>query len=769
MRLAQLDEVDRTLADAVNGRPGALVAVGERGAGKSWIVDAAAAMAADRGMRVLATRGRADDRELAFGALQTLLRPIERHIDELVPEHADDIRGALSFRASAVDPLQVRVGVFRLLCAASEASPLCIVVDDADLIDRATADVLSFVLGRLGADPIASIITARSPAATPIAAVAVNTSTMILQPFSDTELTELLATHGLAANPAAECARVARGNPGMAVALAAGLTPAQRSGTSRLPAMLRPDAAVLAQHQVALAHLDDHTCRALVVVAADDMGEVRAVRSALAALGEPAGTLDEAEREGLIEIDGPQVRFVDPWLRPAAYYLVAPASRRAAHRALAESYAAPHQAGARAWHLAAAADGPSDAVAEALAMVASDAARRGGTTSAALTLLRAADFAESPPFRQRLLLLALEHWVDSHDLDAAGELAARLDVSDDEAAIAVAEVAALRGVTPTVADPPIGTEAGRWARRRALRQRREALARGGLHADLGALATDVFPAHAQLCLALGHRHAGDLTRSRDTLVLVEALLTPSCTVLRDAVCLAHADLDILVGRFDDARQRLAAVSDTADTWLRRQARWLTERLACADGDSRSSPWQLGSAVEAAEPPLAALRNAINAGVTDNRSDVVDDACAEALRLSLPVEAAEAQVALAELSRRVGHVNADGAARSALSALWKANVRCWDQRLTISSAPSGSEPARPAAVKTVDTAMMQLSQAELRVVEAVASGMTNREAAAALFLSVKTIDFHLQQIYRKLGVRSRTELAVRVAGQERGVS
>jgi len=42
-------------------------------------------------------------------------------------------------------------------------------------------------------------------------------------------------------------------------------------------------------------------------------------------------------------------------------------------------------------------------------------------------------------------------------------------------------------------------------------------------------------------------------------------------------------------------------------------------------------------------------------------------------------------------------------------------------------------------------------------------MTNREAAAALFLSVKTVDFHLQQIYRKLGVRSRTELAIRVAG------
>ena len=41
---------------------------------------------------------------------------------------------------------------------------------------------------------------------------------------------------------------------------------------------------------------------------------------------------------------------------------------------------------------------------------------------------------------------------------------------------------------------------------------------------------------------------------------------------------------------------------------------------------------------------------------------------------------------------------------------------------------------------------------------VAQGMTNREVAAALFLSPKTIEFHLSRIYRTLGVRSRTQLA-----------
>ena len=56
----------------------------------------------------------------------------------------------------------------------------------------------------------------------------------------------------------------------------------------------------------------------------------------------------------------------------------------------------------------------------------------------------------------------------------------------------------------------------------------------------------------------------------------------------------------------------------------------------------------------------------------------------------------------------------------------------------------------------------LTKAERRVAEAVAGGRTNREVADQLFVSVKTVDFHLQAIYRKLSVRSRTELAVLLA-------
>ena len=48
---------------------------------------------------------------------------------------------------------------------------------------------------------------------------------------------------------------------------------------------------------------------------------------------------------------------------------------------------------------------------------------------------------------------------------------------------------------------------------------------------------------------------------------------------------------------------------------------------------------------------------------------------------------------------------------------------------------------------------------------VARGATNKEAGAALYLSPKTIETHLGRVYRKLGVRTRTELAVLLARDE----
>ena len=58
----------------------------------------------------------------------------------------------------------------------------------------------------------------------------------------------------------------------------------------------------------------------------------------------------------------------------------------------------------------------------------------------------------------------------------------------------------------------------------------------------------------------------------------------------------------------------------------------------------------------------------------------------------------------------------------------------------------------------------LSARELEVATLVAAGQRNRDVAAALFLSEKTVESHLARIYDKLGVRSRAGLATIIAGE-----
>jgi DNA-binding CsgD family transcriptional regulator len=57
---------------------------------------------------------------------------------------------------------------------------------------------------------------------------------------------------------------------------------------------------------------------------------------------------------------------------------------------------------------------------------------------------------------------------------------------------------------------------------------------------------------------------------------------------------------------------------------------------------------------------------------------------------------------------------------------------------------------------------ELTAVEQRIARLVAAGQTNREVAAATFTSIRTVETHLGRIYRKLGIRSRTELAARTS-------
>ena len=61
-------------------------------------------------------------------------------------------------------------------------------------------------------------------------------------------------------------------------------------------------------------------------------------------------------------------------------------------------------------------------------------------------------------------------------------------------------------------------------------------------------------------------------------------------------------------------------------------------------------------------------------------------------------------------------------------------------------------------------MDELTAQELQVALAVSRDLSNKQVAAELYLSPKTVEFHLGNVYRKLGIRSRTGLSGRLADQ-----
>jgi DNA-binding NarL/FixJ family response regulator len=72
-----------------------------------------------------------------------------------------------------------------------------------------------------------------------------------------------------------------------------------------------------------------------------------------------------------------------------------------------------------------------------------------------------------------------------------------------------------------------------------------------------------------------------------------------------------------------------------------------------------------------------------------------------------------------------------------------------------------EPARP----NVNPAVLVLADHERGLAQMVARGMRNKEIAATLFVSVRTVEVRLTAIYRKLGVESRAQLTALATGKE----
>jgi DNA-binding CsgD family transcriptional regulator len=124
------------------------------------------------------------------------------------------------------------------------------------------------------------------------------------------------------------------------------------------------------------------------------------------------------------------------------------------------------------------------------------------------------------------------------------------------------------------------------------------------------------------------------------------------------------------------------------------------------------------------------------------------------------ELARTQLCYGErLRREKRRVDAREQLRAAFACFDRVGAVPWAERARVELQATG-ETARRRDVSTID----QLTPQELQVATVLAEGLTTREAAARLYLSPKTVEYHLRNAYRKLGVRTRRELLGALAGE-----
>ncbi len=164
-RNEQLAAIGRLVEGMRSGRAAVLVLRGEAGIGKTALLEAAEEKAA--GARVLRVTGVEPEAELPFAALHALMRPALDEIGTLPERQAVALRGAFGMAEAAVaDRFLVGLAVLSLIAELAEGRPVLVLVDDAQWLDRASAEALVFAARRLHAERAAVIVASRDePAA----------------------------------------------------------------------------------------------------------------------------------------------------------------------------------------------------------------------------------------------------------------------------------------------------------------------------------------------------------------------------------------------------------------------------------------------------------------------------------------------------------------------------------------------------------------------------------------------------------------------------
>ena len=403
-RRAECHVLDRLLETVRGGESRVLVVHGEPGVGKTALLDYLAARATDR--RVLRVTGVQSEMELAFAGLYQLCAPLLDRLRVLPAPRREALATAFGLSAGPPpDRFLAGLGVLGLLSEVAAEQPVLCVVDDAQWLDRASAQVLAFVARRLGADSVGLVFGARMAGGELAGLPELAVDGL---PTADARaLLDSVLTGPIDAQVRDEIVAETRGNPLALLELPRVATPAELAGGFGLPGALPLPGRIEDSFRRQIDALPAHARRLLLVAAADPTGDPALVLRAAGRLGigpQAAGSVSAA---GLAEF-GARVRFRHPLVRSAAYRSAPDGERQEAHAALAEAIGPAADPDRRAWHRAQAAAGADEDVATELERSANRAQARGGLAAAAAFLERAAALTADPARRAGRTLAAAQ-------------------------------------------------------------------------------------------------------------------------------------------------------------------------------------------------------------------------------------------------------------------------------------------------------------------------------------------------------------------------
>jgi DNA-binding CsgD family transcriptional regulator len=419
-RRSECETLDQLVINVRARRSQVLTLRGEAGAGKTVLLDYLLERAP--GCRIARTTGVESERELAFAGLHRLCAPFLDRLERLPDPQRDALGTAFSLRnGNTPDRFVVGLAVLSLLSDVAAECPLVCAADDAQWLDRASAQALAFVAHHLPAEPIAMIFALRQSADEYDLAGLPELAVRGLADDAARALLDSVVTGPLDERVRDRIVAETRGNPLALLELARGRTPEHMAGGFGLPDIAAQPGRMQETFGRRLTPLPPTTRLLLLIAAAEPVQDPVLVWRAAGRLGVEAGAAAPAAAAALIESGG-QVRFRHPLARAAVYRAASPQERQNVHRALAEATDPALDPDRRAWHLAHAVPGLDEDVAAELARVVSQARARGGLAAAAAFRERAAELTPDPARRAQRALAAAQ----SKHLAGAWEAALRL-------------------------------------------------------------------------------------------------------------------------------------------------------------------------------------------------------------------------------------------------------------------------------------------------------------------------------------------------------